>query len=300
VRTLIKRLAESVLASDVLGPIVQLRRRDRVLILAYHNVLPPGVPVAGDASLHMPFDTFVHQLDAIAESGAACRLDVAFRDGRRWRVALTFDDAYRGLLRWGVPELDRRGIPATIFVTPAFVGGRSFWWDVLAGEAGLADAVRVTAIENLGGDDARVRAWAEEAGVRSIEPPAHLCAADEAELSAAVATGSITLASHTWSHPNLCRVESERLDDELARPLAWLRERYESVLTWLSYPYGLTAPHVETAVRKTGYEGGLLVDGGWCGRGAGPSLRTPRLNVPAGISPAGFRLRLSGLAPRRG
>jgi hypothetical protein len=32
----------------------------------------------------------------------------------------------------GIPELVRRGLPATVFVAPALLDQRAFWWDRLA------------------------------------------------------------------------------------------------------------------------------------------------------------------------
>src|SRR5213079_1926770 len=63
--------------------------------------------------------------------------------GRRPRVAITFDDGYRGAVCIGVPELARRDVPATLFVVPGFVGKGPFWWDAVApGARGVDPALR--------------------------------------------------------------------------------------------------------------------------------------------------------------
>jgi peptidoglycan/xylan/chitin deacetylase (PgdA/CDA1 family) len=105
----------------------------------------------------------------------------------------------------------------------------------------------------------------------------------------------ITLASHTWSHPNLAALAAAELEDELQRPLAWLRERFTGVLPFISYPYGLSSPAVERAAADAGYEAALRIDGGWLRDGSVNRYAIPRLNVPSGISDAGFRLRCSGV-----
>ena len=85
------------------------------------------------------------------------------------------------------------------------------------------------------------------------------------------------------------------MTEELDRPLAWLRERFERVIPWLSYPYGRWSDSVAAAARRAGYRAALRVDGGWYRGGVGDLYSVPRLNVPAGVSGNGFSLRLGGL-----
>src|SRR5256886_8072315 len=88
---------------------------------------------------------------------------------RRPRVAITFDDGYRGAVTLAVEELAQRGVPATLFVAPAFVGRGTFWWDVVA--PGLDGDLREHAIWDLGGEDHAVRRWAVERGLGSHPVP---------------------------------------------------------------------------------------------------------------------------------
>ncbi len=150
-------------------------------------------------------------------------------------------------------------------VIPAFIGGRSFWWDALVspGRTALPDQLRQTALLDYGGEDHRVRAWAMAHGYPLNEVPSYACAASESDLAAAASTPGITLGSHTWSHPNLAQLSSSALKSELERPLAWLRERFTNISTWLSYPYGEASAEVGAVARSAGYRGGLLVTGGW-------------------------------------
>jgi peptidoglycan/xylan/chitin deacetylase (PgdA/CDA1 family) len=240
---------------------------------------------------------FAEQLDLLGEGFDIVPLGTLLdlEPGSHPRIAITIDDAYAGALECGLPELVRRRLPATVFVTPAFLGGHSFWWDAIAGPDGLPDDLRSYALETLRGDDAAIREWARESGRSLTEPPAHGRCASEEELKRAAALPGITLGSHTWSHPNLAVLEAARLTEEVTRPLAWLRERFEGVVPWLSYPYGRWSPAVAAAARGAGYRAAVRVEGGWYRRGAGGDYGLPRLNVPAGISGDGFSLRLAGL-----
>src|SRR5207247_9118304 len=119
--------------------------------------------------------------------------------------------------------------------------------------------------------------------------------ASEQELHAATRHPGITLASHTWTHPNLVQLPPAELEDELRRPLAWLRQRFERVIPWLSYPYGLASRAVEAAAAAAGYTAALVLEGGWCAPGRVRRYAVPRHGVPRDLSVNGFVLCTSWL-----
>lgn len=274
------------------------------LVLAYHNIVPSDAEVGGDIPLHLPQARFAQELDLLTETHDVVPLDRLLegngqRNGRRPRAAITFDDAYRGAVTAGVQELARRGLPVTIFVAPAFVGRSSFWWDALARDGHVPAEVRRRALEELRGRDDLIRRWARDVGWTLQRPGPWAAPATEKELRSALRHRGITLGSHTWSHPNLTRLAPEEVESELATSLSWLRERFECVLPWLAYPYGLHTPDVGRVVARTGYRAALCVDGGGWRRLPADRYALPRLNVPAGLSPQGFVLRIAGLRGRR-
>jgi len=301
-RATVKRAAERSLCRIGMPHVGRTLRRGDTLVLAYHNIVPAGEPVAGEASLHLPEHEFARQLELIARTHTVvpitALLEPATRTGRP-RAVITFDDAYQGAVTAGARRLAALGLPATFFVAPAFVGGRSFWWDALAAAGRLNAAVRSHALGELQGKDASIRRRAHEQGTPGAELPWHATAATEAQLAAAAATPGITLASHSWSHANLACLPRHELEEELARPLAWLRRRYATVVPWLSYPYGAYTTEVEAAAMRLGYAGAFRIDGGWLPPRARRRLSAlPRLNVPAGVSLRGFELRISGVLAR--
>lgn len=272
--------------------------RGRALVLAYHNILPDGKPAGDDASLHLPVQRFVKQLNVLADTCDVVSLPSLLSAARseRPRVVITFDDSYRGAMIAGIEELAARGFPATVFVASAFVGGRSFWWDAVSpAEESGPDDFHEHALRALGGSDSAVRSWAGDVGLSDSAVRPHCCAADESELAAAAAVPGITFGSHTWSHPNLTTLAPDALRRELEAPLEWLRERFHNTIPWISYPYGLASPTVERAAAEAGYEAGLRVSGGWLPKRVENRFALPRFNVPAGMSRDGFSLRASGL-----
>lgn len=109
--------------------------RDGLAILYWHRV-GPGVDVFAVTPR-----AFRRACDEIERSG--CRVvDLAELDelvlapGER-AVALTFDDGSADLLDHAIPELDRRGWPATVFVVPGVVDGSYRFTDIYREDPGF-------------------------------------------------------------------------------------------------------------------------------------------------------------------
>jgi peptidoglycan/xylan/chitin deacetylase (PgdA/CDA1 family) len=301
VRRSLKRAAEFGLVVSGATRLARSRRAGDILVLAYHNIVPEGERVAGDTSLHLPQREFGRQLDLLRQTHDVIAItELAAGNARRKpRAVITFDDAYAGALEAGTAELKARGLPATIFVTPSFVGGASFWWDRFAPAdgQGLEPWWREQALNECRGVDAEITAWAASAARPEQTVPSHQRGASEADLRRAENTGLITFGSHTWSHANLARLSATELAEELVRPLEWLQQRFAQALPLLAYPYGRYTPEVIAAVRRHGYRGAFRIDGGWITRStlATSPYEVPRWNVPAGISMRGFEIRTSGV-----
>ena len=300
----VKRVAEAGLLRAGAARLARLTRANRLLVLAYHNVVPYGEQPVGERSLYLPQAQFRAQLDHLALRCRVVPLDDAFAEGpagKLPRVVITFDDAYLGAVTVGVEEVARRGLPATIFVATGFIGGGSFWWDTLAANDGAVPAhVRRHGLEECWGRDSDVRRWAAAIGLPvRAELPSFARATTLTDLKRAVAHSGVTVGSHTVSHPNLARLTPQEVTRELVDSREWLRSNLgSSAVPWLSYPYGLRSPAVMKAAAEAGYRGAFRVTGGWLRRDAKPAYDLPRLNVPAGLSDAGFALRIAGLLAR--
>jgi peptidoglycan/xylan/chitin deacetylase (PgdA/CDA1 family) len=267
------------------------------LVLAYHNIVPDDVPAFGDRSLHLPLGQFRRQLALLAATHDLIDLEALDRpaDTGRPRAAITFDDAYAGALHLGVPALREAGIPATIFVAPGILGRDAMWWDRLADPVrGLDAAVRTQALESLRGDHEAILAWARTVGVPLADPAPHARIGSEEELAGALAISGIALGLHTWSHPNLARLDEDQVREELGRARDWIATRTPHARPWLAFPYGLHAPPALRAAASLGLTRAFRIEGGWMRAAGAPPLESPRLNVPAGLSDRGFLLRVSG------
>jgi len=292
-----KRAAERGLLLVGVAAVGRRVRRSDTLILAYHNVLPDHVGIAGDASLHLPVREFRRQLDTLTRTHDVVPLETVASgspSNRRVRAVITFDDAYLGALTVAIPELVRRGLPATIFVAPGLLG-RHPWWDVLADPAvgTVPSAIRERALTEYRGDTSAVLRYLSPA--RAPQISSELRIGTEEELISATKHPGITVGSHTWSHVNLQAVSEDAVEREMRSSADWLRTRVNAFRPWLSYPYGLFDPRAERLAAAAGFVGALRVEGGWIGSLRKPSAYAmPRYNVPSGLSVDGFRLRLGG------
>ena len=283
--------------------LLRVYRRGDALVLTYHNIIPDGVAPTGEVTLHISREQFATQLDILQRTCDVVPLADVSRPGRRGRprIAITFDDAYKGSVTIGAEELGKRGFPATIFVPPYFVGGASFWWDAVdwPGGKGSDGPVYDRAFAELGARDALVRRAAVESGLGLIQPPDYCCCASEDELRRAQAIAPVTLGSHTWSHPTLPALGPAELREELERPLHWLRERFDRVEPTLAYPYGHYSAAVTQMTREVGYASAVRVGGGWIRKGMTDPFRVPRFRIGPDLSADGFSIITAGLIRER-
>lgn len=269
------------------------------VVLAYHNIIPPGTPPAGDRSLHLALDRFIEQVEWLGEFFTFTDLPDLIEGVPRNRpkVALTFDDAYSGAVHLAIPELQRRGVPATVFVCSRWKGGELPWWDALADpRQGLRDLVREEALTRCRGCGPEVMEWAGGAGMSSADLPGEFRIASPKEIRTLVAGGGVSVGIHGTAHANLCALSDNELEAELAASRREILATYPCAIDWLAYPYGLTSDRVVSCAQSAGFEGAFEVSGG-------PirdverldRFRISRLNVPAGVSLHGFRLRAAGV-----
>lgn len=299
---MIKGTAEFTLTAIGGGRLGRRIRGGRVVVLAYHNVVPDELGGSGDSSLHLPLSTFRRHLDLICRDFQPLALqDLLESHGPattgETAVVITFDDAYRGTLDLALPELTRRGLTATVFVAPSLLGDRTLWWDAMA-ESWAREPepnLRSRILEEGRGRLEEAAQIGRRHGVHWQEMSELLRTSTESELHDAIQRNECTVGSHTWSHASLVALDEEGVEEELARSRSWLQERFGTAyLDVLSYPYGNCSSTVETLVERCGYRAGMALTkrslraGEVSGR-----FRIPRMNVPAGISDNGMQLRMS-------
>lgn len=185
-------------------------------VLAYHKIT--SFELGGT---WVPPGRFVAQIDALLGAGFSFIDESAFletvdgtRGGSPQEILLTFDDGYKELLEHAVPVLERRRIPALIFLVSDFVGCENEWELNWPGRR----------FQHIDWDEARD-----------------------------LADRGFTFGSHTCTHRNLTRLDREDVRCELIDSKLMIEEQIGSPVHSLSYPFGLTNPSVSREAAKAGY-----------------------------------------------
>jgi peptidoglycan/xylan/chitin deacetylase (PgdA/CDA1 family) len=301
IRTSIKGVLERTASVTRIDRFGRWVRRGRAVILAYHNVVPDELAGMGDSSLHIPLSVFRRHLDLITQECRPVSLeDLTIGNWGRvpgpLTVAITFDDAYRGVLEVALPELVHRRLKATVFVAPALLGDQTLWWDALATtwlerpEIGLRSRVLKMGRQSL----KAARLLGATNGAVWQEMPELLRTVTESELVHAAMRGTCTVGSHTWSHPSLPTLSDSELAEELTRSRDWLQDRFgRAFIDTVSYPFGHYSSRVETAARASGYRAAFALTAAPLPAGtAEMQYCLPRMNIPASLSKSGMSLRL--------
>ncbi len=180
-------------------------RRPRLVVLYYHGVPAPAQ------------EGFARQLDALVQGATVVRAAyTGATTDRKRSVAITFDDALHSVAEHGVPQLERRSLPATIFVPAGFVGQEP-GWEIEAAYVDRSDRVMTA-------DELRALPQLVEVG------------------------------SHTLRHPHLRALDDARLQDELAGSRRELEQLTGRPVTLFAFPYGEHDERVDAACRDAGYE----------------------------------------------
>lgn len=118
----------------VLAPPIPRGSGEGVTILTYHRI---GGGTADE--LDVPTDAFAAHLDALRVHEVVSlddALDRLAAGDRRPAVVLTFDDGFRDLHRNGWPLLAERGLPFTLYLASAYMGGDLAWGSLRAPAVG--------------------------------------------------------------------------------------------------------------------------------------------------------------------
>jgi peptidoglycan/xylan/chitin deacetylase (PgdA/CDA1 family) len=300
-------------------------------ILCFHDVTPAGQPASGSA--HVTLDAFNAIIDSVGSMSrfvALTELLARHEAGRSTAglVALTFDDAYAGLLQLR-DHVERRGLPVTIFaLSDAADRGQVFWWDRVDGSyprvtqdrwrafedaCGLPPAYRTNQPPEFG-PLRPLRQWilARYAGrwPRALEPALVALEADAGwvaperamtfdELAGFAARGPVEIGVHTRSHPVLPLLSDEEMRGEIEECHAAISARFPTAVPVLAAPFGLYDARTLTVARESGMRSVLTL--------AATTMRrrsahgdVPRICVVQDVPPWKFQLAVAGVPERLG
>lgn len=185
-------------------------------VFMYHSIgdAPPG---ARDPFLYVSKTRFDEQLAMLAEHGfvPGSLDDVAEQEGQANRkVAITFDDGYRNVLKNGLEALVKRRFKAVQFIVAGMIGTRNEW-DVKHGN--VPEALM---------DTGEIREW--------------LAAGQE-------------IGSHSLTHANLGTATEAEAREQIMGSKKKLEDTFGVAVRHFAYPGGKWSPMSRDLVREAGY-----------------------------------------------
>ena len=292
------------------------------LILCYHALADEGTSEPGPNGVLTGLSNAVraHQLRAqiawLRKKAEVVSLDELVAGNsvgsRKLKVAITFDDGYRSVIRHGLTEFRRHGMPVTWFIPTSFTQSahKLPWWDmvtrvlaVVSGTVSLGirgetrdyqlsdrcDRMRFQqAVRSvfLGSDEvikADLLQQLLEIG-RGGAAEIHNDIARAEELQEALAGGYLELGGHSTTHLNMGDSPPERMRVDVAENREFVTQLSGQAPKWFAYPYGgeehISLAGVE-AVKCAGYSGAVTTVARHLGNSEDPYL-IPRITVQPG------------------
>jgi peptidoglycan/xylan/chitin deacetylase (PgdA/CDA1 family) len=210
----LKKITELVCAV-LYSPLILLSRKSRQTVIFYHNVSK------------MDIDSFSRQMAYLAGKCQVVKVsairEISLDKGQGPKVAITFDDAFVGVLENAVPILIRYDLPAAICVPTGNLERRPDW-DLVGERLGYEERVM-----------------------------------SANELVTLFALG-FELFSHTVTHPRLALICDEKMRFELIQSKLALEKITKQEVVGISYPHGSTSTRVCQAARDAGYRLGFGIE----------------------------------------
>lgn len=293
-RAALKRSVEAIFSSSAFDAISLRLMRGTRIVLAYHNITSDDAVLFGERSLHLRKDRLAEQIGILLDRGIKCVPLDAPLDAAVPTFSVTFDDAYVGTLRHGLPTLSRLGVPATLFVAPGILGKRLMWWDALAEQSGgqMRARDRHRILREMSGSQELV---ASSIATRWDPPPDFGISSLHEVIEASFTYPQLAIGAHSMSHRFLPSLTDPELETEIASSFDWITRVEVGNRTMLfAAPYGGIDGRTARIAARIGFSGVLGISGGHQ-RISDAEFTQPRLNVAAGLSANGLLVRARGM-----
>lgn len=264
-----------------LGAWHRWRNRRALTVLMFHRVLPADDPAFTFAEREFTFtlDGFRRTLDFVQRHYTVVGLDdlQAARQARQPLppnpVLITFDDGWRDTLIHAAPELERRGLPAVLFLASEVVAlDAPRWWqdalvaalaepgapERLCAAAGWAEPPTTNISQALAAhlaampeDDRRTWLDLHAPGILDQLTERQMVTLTELKTLTTGGAGRLTIGGHGHTHSPLTL--SPDPEAELQTSQSMLGELRQSVRS-MSFPHGAWSSALETMARRTGFD----------------------------------------------
>jgi peptidoglycan/xylan/chitin deacetylase (PgdA/CDA1 family) len=272
-----QQLAATALVESGFSRWTRRRMRGETAILTFHGLRRDGVDAeAGilDSGLHETVVAFRAVCAHLARCYEVVTLERALASAgpsassERACVAITFDDGYQSNFRLALPVLREFGLPATVFVSTAFVGGELLWFQKLDLAMQRATGERLTLTIGDEYFDLALRTEMQRKAALGellaalkklswvalndhVEKILGLLAVDVSkqwpeelrpltlgELKELASDGLVEIGGHTHRHPVLAGCTDAEAREEILGGAERLREMLGHKPRWFAYPNG--------------------------------------------------------------
>ncbi len=176
------------------------------VVLAYHSVPPEERAL------------FARQLDVLTRVTTPIRADVQAAPEKKGHYSvITFDDGLESVFDNALPELRKRGIPATLFIVPNVLDGHPNWEYFDTPDPSVDKVMSVQQLKEI-------------------------------------PTDLVEIGSHSMSHPVLPKINDEHLRQELAGSRETLEKMLNRKIKLFSFPYGAFDDRVVNGCRAAQYD----------------------------------------------
>jgi peptidoglycan/xylan/chitin deacetylase (PgdA/CDA1 family) len=334
-RNLLKYAAVSVSSVSLAQQLFfYLRRRD-VLFLMYHGIIPDDEELQSTTSVRE--SEFVRQLNYLSENFACVSIEEALsgdRDRKREcpSIVVTFDDGYANNYTIALPLLERRRIPAVIYVATGNVCERKISWADRIWTAAKKSGLRRIVLKGMGdssktyefpGTDA---VW--QRGVhRLVEDVKRLEQSKRDEITDSIvaqfqhypgaasfnvdvednifaplsirqledlsAHPLITIGSHSHCHSLLNRIPIAEARESIRKSKETLERITGRSIEHFSYPNGNYSPEVIDLLKEAGFKSAVSIPSGVFHAGDDP-YTIKRIMIGPHTSMGLFKTKLTG------
>jgi peptidoglycan/xylan/chitin deacetylase (PgdA/CDA1 family) len=296
----------------------------RAAVLMYHRVLPAADAArhAVEPGMYVTPKTFARHLAWLETYFRVLPLhEILARLAEQGPLppgacAITFDDGWRDNHDFALPELERTGLPATVFVVTDRVGTQGVFWpdEVCQRMAALSGVEKRALVRRFGASSpgapedallAELKRLSEAARAEILErlraetpdpPSAGRELLDWSEL-ARLARAGVEIESHGATHAILTALPEDEAERELRSARDCLRDHGHGRRGFLAYPSGANDEVVRRLARGVGYAAAFTTEPRLVHAATDP-MALPRLGVHDDVSRsrAEFLYRIPGSA----
>ena len=240
-----------------------LNKESRLCVITYHRILEHADPLLG---AEPDVSTFTWQMETLANNFNVLPLHEAFIALKEDRlppraVCISFDDGYRSVHDLAMPILKKFNLPATIFVTTAYLGEGNMWNDrIIEAIRSLPDGPldlseinmgfheilngqdRINLIKEINESSKYLSTEGRLNAILKLEALAGQCDSGglmlTREMLVNLSREGFEIGGHTVSHPILTKLEDRIARDEIVQNKKMLENIIGKPLKLFAYPNG--------------------------------------------------------------